>query len=173
MTVVRYFYEGETEKKLLQHLKDEGHLLHGGLKKHNLWNTLFSKVERTINKTDHLYFFVDTDVTSDLSILIKNIKRLKPYKVRLMVQHQNFEDELCFACDKKNSRALYEDFYGIASPTEFKSKFMRESNLNGKLVDNNFDHKKLWSRKVTFDQFLISKGISINALYKIKTSPLR
>ncbi|PCI69975.1 MAG: hypothetical protein COB26_05385 [Piscirickettsiaceae bacterium] len=172
MPVVRYFYEGETEKKLLQHLKDEGHLSPGRLKKHNLWNTLFSKIERTVNKTDHLYFFIDTDVTSDLSIFKNNIKRLKPYNIRLMIQHNNFEDELYFACGKIDNRALFKDLYGVTSSKEFKSKFIKESNLEGKLATNNFDYKKLWSRNADFDAFLISSGISINNLYHLKT-PLR
>ena len=172
MTVVRYFCEGDTEKKLLQHLKDEGHLSHGVLKKYNLWNTRFSTIRRTILTTDYLYFFIDTDVTADLSIFMENIKLLRPYKVRLMVQHENFEDELRFACDKKDKRSLFKDFYDVTSPKEFKPKFIKENNLRGKLTANNFDYKKLWSRNADFDAFLTSSGISINTLYHLKT-PLR
>jgi len=172
MRKVHYFYEGDTEKKLLKYLKDKGDLAHGRLREHNLWKTEF-KLGKTINRNDHLFFFIDTDITASLPMFKANIARLKSFNICLMVQDKTFEDELCFACDKRNNLALYKDFYGKTSAKEFKSKFMKESNLSGKLVDNNFNHKKLWSRKVAFNQFLISNGISINALYKIKTSPLR
>ncbi|PHS72982.1 MAG: hypothetical protein COB22_03620 [Cycloclasticus sp.] len=172
MKIVRYFYEGETEKKLLQHLKDEGHLSPGVLKKHNLWNTPFRKIERIIKKKDLSYFFIDTDVTDDLSIFKENINRLKPYNIRLMIQNKNLEDELCFACGKKDNRTLYRDFYGVTSSTEFKPKFIKESNLEGKLTANNVDYKKLWTRKTSFNDFLTSSEISIKTLYHLKT-PLR
>jgi len=173
MKIVRYFYEGDTEKKLLKHLKGEGHLFHGSLKKHNLWTTPFRKIERTISRTDHLYFFIDTDVISNLSIFKENIKQLKPYKIRLMVQHKTLEDELCFACDKRNSLSLYDDFYSVTSPTEFKPKFITENNLKGKLAANKFEYQKLWSRNAAFNAFLEGSGISIKTLYTIKTNPLR
>jgi len=172
MKKVHYFYEGETEKKLLQHLKNKGDLLPGHLRKHNLWNTVF-KLARTINPSDHLFFFIDTDITSDLSIFKNNIDRLKPYNIFLMVQHKTLEDELCFSCNKKSNHALYKDFYGVTSPKEFKTKFINENNLNGKLASNNFEHKKLWIRKSAFNDLLTNKGISITTLYKIKTNPLR
>jgi len=167
MKKVHYFYEGETEEKLLQHLKEKGDLAPGRLKKHNLWKTEF-KLGRAINTNDHLFFFIDTDITSNLSIFIKNIGRLKSYNICLMVQDETFEDELCFACGKRSNHALYKDFYSVTSPRDFKTKFINENNLNGKLTSNNFEYKKLWSRKAAFNQVLISNGISITALYKIK-----
>jgi len=172
MKKVHYFYEGETERKLLQHLKDKNNLTPGRLRKHNLWNTEF-KLQRTINTNDNLFFFIDTDITSNLSIFIENIDRLKPYNICLMVQHKNFEDELCFACNKNSKLVLYKDFYGVTSPKEFKSKFIKENSLTGKLAAHTFDYKKLWSRKATFNEFLKNKGFAITSLYKIKANPLR
>ncbi|ORU93173.1 MAG: hypothetical protein A6F72_06375 [Cycloclasticus sp. symbiont of Poecilosclerida sp. N] len=171
MKKAHYFYEGETEEKLLRHLQSKKHLKPGRLRKYNLWETKFN-LRRVINTNDHLFFFIDTDKTTCLSIFTKNIVSLEPYNICLMVQHKTFEDELCFACGKKSNRALYNDFYPETGAKGFKKKFIKENSLDGKLVANNFDHKKLWSRKTDFDNFLVSKGISIKALYSIKASPL-
>jgi len=171
MKKVHYFYEGETEEKLLRYLKDNELLNPGRLRKYNLWNTEF-KLGKTINRNDHLFFFIDTDITTGLPTFKANIARLKSFNIRFIIQDKTFEDELCFACGKRSNHTLYKDFYNVTSPRDFKTKFINENNLNGKLTTNNFDYKKLWSRELAFNQVLISNGISITALYKIK-NPLK
>ncbi|VVH59714.1 hypothetical protein BSPCLSOX_1271, partial [uncultured Gammaproteobacteria bacterium] len=58
---VFYFYEGETEKKLLEFLKNTKKISSGKVRKFNLWKGRFRKIQRTINKDDKLFFVVDTD----------------------------------------------------------------------------------------------------------------
>ncbi|MBL4744284.1 MAG: hypothetical protein JKX87_06585 [Cycloclasticus sp.] len=172
MKRVHYFYEGETEEKLLQLLKDKKDITPGRLRKHNLWTTEFKRIERTVNKVDQLFFFIDTDAMRNLSIFTKNITQLKPYNIRLMVQHKNLEDELCFSCGKNSPSALFKGFYDTTSATEFKTRFNNDNSLQQKLAANNFDYKKLWSRETVFNAFLTSKGISSQTLYSIK-KPLK
>jgi len=109
---------------------------------------------------------------TNLSIFTKNITQLKPYNIRLMVQHKNLEDELCFSCGKNSHSALFKGLYDITSATEFKTRFNNDNSLQQKLVANNFDYKKLWTRETAFNTFLTSKGISSQTLYSIK-KPLK
>jgi hypothetical protein len=51
-TQVFYFYEGETEKKLLEFLKNTKKISSGKVRKFNLWKGHFRKIQRTINKDD-------------------------------------------------------------------------------------------------------------------------
>ncbi|PCI18043.1 MAG: hypothetical protein COB62_07230 [Piscirickettsiaceae bacterium] len=89
-----------------------------------------------------------------------------------MVQHKNLEDELCFSCGKNSNSTLFKDFYDTTSATEFKTRFNNDNSLHQKLVANNFDYKKLWTRETAFNDFLASSGIPINTLYSIK-KPLK
>ena len=55
---VFYFYEGETEKKLLEFLKNTKKISSGKVRKFNLWKGRFRKIQRTIrdlciNRNNH------------------------------------------------------------------------------------------------------------------------
>ncbi|MBW5290621.1 MAG: hypothetical protein Rsou_0619 [Candidatus Ruthia sp. Asou_11_S2] len=147
---VVYFYEGETEKKLLKFLKNTKKIRSGKLKKFNLWKGRFKSIERTINKTDELFFVADTDDVEDIRVFTKNIIFLKFYNFCLIIQHENLEDELCFSCDKANSRKLFDDFYKVQNSGKLKSKFCGDNSIHSTLSKNNFDSNKLWSRSKNF-----------------------
>ena len=59
-----YFYEGETEKKLIITLKDECKIPHGKLKKFNFWQKDVKSVVRSVSKTSTLYIIFDTDASN-------------------------------------------------------------------------------------------------------------
>ncbi len=159
---VIYFYEGETEKKLLRFLKDSKKIKAGKVGKFNLWNQRF-KVERTINRNSKLFFIVDTDDVTNTNIFVENIKLLKPYDVCLIIQNKNLEDELCFACKQSNHKDLFKYFYNTTHVNQFKKKFNKEKDLGKKLTDNNFSFDRLWIRNKDFsDDFLEQHSLKVN-----------
>lgn len=159
---VVYFYEGETEKTLLEFLKAQKQIKSGKTKKFNLWKNRSRKIKRTINETDELFFIIDTDKTDNKDIFLENIKLLKDYKVCLIVQNKNLEDELLFACNIKNYPALFDFFYQVEHLNKFKTKFAQDENLLFTLSKNNFDCKKLWSRSDNFSDWLKDNHIEVN-----------
>ena len=174
MNQIRYFCEGETEQKLLRYLKDtnqkqiQSKIQSGQVKIHNLWEKKF-KLIRNINKTDKLFFVVDTDRINNKSIFLENIELLKSYKVCLIVQNKNLEDELCFACGKVKKPFLFESFYNVQSKKEFKSRFNQDNNLQHTLSKNNFDFSKLWERNKNFSEFLDRNFIKVDINCKYRT----
>ncbi|MDC9727232.1 MAG: hypothetical protein PSN35_05305 [Candidatus Thioglobus sp.] len=166
---VYYFYEGETEKKLLSYLKKCELIKAGKLKKHNLWQNGFETKLRLINKKDTVFFIIDTDKTGNKDIFIKNIETLKSHNAYFTIQHKNLEDELYFSCNKKNKLSLFQDFYNVSSTNEFKNRFIAESNFEQKLNNNDFDFEKLWSRGAAeFKQFLNDNHIKIDTACRYK-----
>ncbi|WP_428087593.1 hypothetical protein [Candidatus Thioglobus sp.] len=128
----------------------------------------FQKYKKTINKTDELFFVVDTDDIKNTQIFISNIQSLKLYNFCLIIQHKNLEDELCFTCGKANNKKLFDDFYRL-SKNKFKSKFAQDENLTYTLNTNNFNFSKLWVRSDEFLPFLSSNKIEakINCKYRV------
>jgi len=159
---VIYFYEGETELKLLKILKNTSRIKPGKLKKFSLWKGCFRKIQRTVNKTDELFFVVDTDDIKSITIFKENIRLLRPFNICLIVQCKNFEDELSYACEKSNAQQLFKDFYKTSGKNDFKSKFIKESSIENKLENNNFNFNKLWVKNENFNNFLSKNHISIN-----------
>lgn len=170
-----YYYEGETERKLISTLKNDGDILHGKLQKFNFWQTEATKIVRKISGSSVLYIIFDTDTINVKSTekFILNMKLLvgekKVKEIYLIAQHQNLEDELRFSCTKNNLVQLFKDFYNINSSEEFKAKLIKESNLSNKLKNNNFDVKKLWSRKEIYSSALScisNKKINTDSIIK-------
>lgn len=165
MKQVIYFFEGETEKKLLQSLKNEGEIKHGKLKKFNLWLKDFN-LERIIKKGDEIFFVIDTDI-KNTDIFIRNMELLKPYNICLIVQNKNLEDEICFACGNISESKLLKYFYNVKSVNEFKRRFIKDRNISEKLNKNNFVFDKLWSRGDSFANSINNKvNININCKYR-------
>jgi hypothetical protein len=165
---VIYFYEGETEKKLLKFLKNTKQIKPGKVKKLNLWKGSFKKIERTIDKKNELFFVVDTDDIENTRIFIDNIKSLNSYNFCLIVQDKNLEDEFCFACEKSSNKKLFNDFYKAQNSDKFKSKFCKDNNIFSTLSKNNFVFSKLWIRGDRFTDFLKSNNIKIDINYKYR-----
>jgi len=159
-----YYYEGETEKALITALKRGKLIPQGKTKKFNFWQKEASVITRSINKSDVLYIVFDTDVMGiiERNRFIKNIESLcrSVKEVHLLAHHENLEDELVFVCSKRNSLKLFEDFYNTKNCDEFKSSFIKESNLLKKLNDNSFNINKLWSKQDVYSGYL--SGIKTN-----------
>lgn len=170
MKNVIYYYEGETEKTLLNFLKNNRMIKCGKTKKFNLWNMKIKNIVRNFPdpKKSELFFIVDTDRKDKRNIFVDNIKELQFYTFYLIIQHKNLEDELCFSCKKSDNTKLYQDFYQVRDINAFKTKFKNEGNLRSKLTKNDFDFKKLWSRDTKFKQFLNDKHISVNTACNYK-----
>lgn len=166
---VVYFYEGETEKKLLEFLKKTEQIKSGKLKKFNLWKNRFKSIERTINGVEELFFLIDTDDVQGITNFMDNIQSLKSYNYCLIIQYKNLEDELCYSCNKLNHKKLLQDFYKIKNSDKFKSRFNQDKNLSNTLNKNNFNFSKLWERNKNFAKFLDRNFIKvdINCNYRV------
>ncbi|SMN10934.1 hypothetical protein SPBRAN_1109 [uncultured Candidatus Thioglobus sp.] len=165
---VIYFYEGETEKNLLKLLKNTNQIKTGRLEKINLWKNHFHKIIRKINKTDELFFIVDTDDVVENEIFINNMRNLKTYNACFVFQCENLEDELCFSCSKGDNKKLFGDFYKEKSSDKFKSKFKNDKNLSYVLTKNNFDFNNLWIRGNNFSSWLQKHSVKINVNCKYR-----
>ena len=108
MQQVLYFYEGESEEKLITYLKDRQIIKPGKLKKFNLWQDKFTSIERTLSlrKRPKLYFIIDTDALKSVEWFKDNLKKLKKYNICLIVQNKNLEDELSYICEQVKSSYL-------------------------------------------------------------------
>lgn len=156
MTSNIYFYEGECEKTFINCLKNERLITPGRLLKHNFWNEDISSKRRIITKKTRVLIVFDTDSIGNHQRFIKNILLLLRdcKRVVLLAQHDNFEDELCFACNIPNTRTLLAKFYSCNSKDEFKRRFIREKNTHRKLCNCGFDIDMIWSREDIFRQCL-------------------
>lgn len=165
---VVYFYEGETEKKLLEVLKNTQRIRSGKLKKFNLWKNDFKSIKKTIHTATELFFIVDTDDTDNTKIFESNIKSFdNPFN--LIIQVKNLEDELCYSCNKSNNKELFQDFYKVQHSDTFKSKFIKDKNLFNVLDKNNFDFLKLWENSKNFTEFLDKNFIKVDINCKYRT----
>jgi len=165
MKKIYYFYEGETEKTFLTTLKGS-YILSGRLSKFNLWQDSINKIKRKFNTLDELFFIIDTDTLPKTKGFIDNLRHLSDYNFHLVVQNKNLEDELVASCNKKSKNDLYQKFYSKTSKTEFKSSFIKDNNLKGKLERNNFNYELLWSRTNDFSKFLMSNGFKNDLILK-------
>lgn len=164
MKQVMYFFEGETEKQLLNFLKSSKKIKSGKLKKHNLWLNKFKTIRSIPKKNTQLFFIIDTDDIENTGIFIKNLQTLKFHEVCLIIQNKNLEDELSYACNKKNTQVLFKDFYTVTSKDKFKNKFANDKNLAKILTNNQFDFDKLWTRSTIFSKFLEKNNLNQNLI---------
>ncbi len=143
----QYLVEGDTEKKIVQILKDNmKDIVPGKVQRFNVIQEEISDFYlRTIKPGTIVVLVFDTDVCFD-EILRKNIKKLlNTSSVKCVVkipQVKNLEDELVFSCNIKKITELLNS----QSVSAFKSDILRINNLQNKLVENSFDINKFWSR---------------------------
>lgn len=165
--IYRYFVEGECEKKLIDSLKIPPYCLikPGKVEVFNVINKITSKQRLlSLKKNTNIILVYDIDV-ENISILDKNVEILKKYKFNNIYHIQsiyNFEDELSFSTNLNDINKMY-DTNGLS---EFKSKFIHQNNLYGKLIELKYDNNKIWSRVNKVNLF--SKYSNINDLKIIK-----
>ncbi len=149
---VLFFYEGETEKQLIQALKEinkqqDGSILLGKAQKFDLWKNDIKKLMPRI-KEDELIFICDTDVLdSCIAQFEKNLTLLKKNKTKfsLLIQVKNMEDEIlnCTACKK------LDEFFATKGTDNFKNAWIKcgkANKLSQKLLSVAIDTDKLWTQ---------------------------
>lgn len=148
-----FLVEGESEKVLLQHLRERYPKITA---KYMIFNALqndLNKFIRTFKDIKQTSFFIvfDCDVLNHkdcnkVSQLIDNfnlLRKHKAYAVWLIQQTNNLEDELISALCLKNSKQLFEYFQSV-SKEEFVRRLINSNNLTSKLI--NFNLARFWEK---------------------------
>jgi len=156
---VRLFYvEGQTEIHLIKNLK-----LRGKPKLFNFWTTNVNKIIRTIKSNYCVCIVYDTDSINSKNIIrfIDSINRIASscYKVILLQQTDNLEDELKFSCSCKQN--ILFNAFNSSGRREFKSQFLKTSNPIEVLNKLGFNMENLWSKDIIADanQLIKKKNI--------------
>ena len=142
---IQYYVEGECEEKLINTLKSELMLVETGkVQKFNVIENEISKARLiALRPGTRVVLIFDTD-TGNVEILNKNIKKLSECSsvadLVLVPQVKNLEDELVKSCSIRHIKELL----GSRSNTEFKSDFIKVTNLANKLKDKSFDINLIW-----------------------------
>ena len=147
---VQYYVEGKDEVKLINVLKSDLRTIKAG--KVQQLNVIEQEIKlmhlRTLSPGTMVVLVFDTD-TGSLGYLKKNIETLKACRavseIVLIPQVPNLEGELVRSCNIKK----IEELLNSQSKNEFKSEFIRISNLAQKLQEHKFDMRVFWSGKPT------------------------
>lgn len=143
---VQYYVEGNDEKKLVDVLKNDLHLIrHGKVQTLNPVEREITRARlRTLHPGTMVVLIFDTD-TGQAGILDKNLKILRacPFisEVVTIPQVANLESELVRSCNIRNITEL------LNSKTrgEFKNDILRVNNLGQKLMEHGFDIHRFWA----------------------------
>lgn len=145
---ILYYVEGETEEKLINILKTDLGAIKAG--KVQTLNVVEQKITNarlmTLRLGTMVVLIFDTD-TGNIDILNNNIKKLKecPAISELVTipQVHNLEEELLRSCDVRGIK----DLLGSKSKKDFKSDFIKDTNLASKLKKHNFNINNFWNSK--------------------------
>ena len=144
---IRYFVEGEDERKFVNTLKNDlKAIIPGKVQILNvIQNIISDMIIRTFKPGTIVVLIFDTD-TGNADILKKNIAKLNGYcnvaRVITIPQIKNFEDELIYSCNIDKIT----DLLNSRSVSNFKSDLIHITNLPKKLNEHKFDFDKFWSR---------------------------
>lgn len=144
-----YYCEGEDDQKLIDALKVmPGKILSGKSKKLNVIQTLIPKsILLGIKPETNIVLMFDTDVTTNLDVLKKNINNIKKYcrgvKIIYLLQVKNLEDELVRCTDVKSVMELTKS----KSLSNFKADFrkMKEEQCRHALERHKINVSRLWT----------------------------
>ena len=156
-----YFVEGETEEKAIKILKQDyiksGKVIVLNQKKITVGHA------RNIQKSSCVVLIFDTDDDTYLATLKHNVNILAKYNIDtvLIPQVKNFEDEVIYSTSITNITDLLDS----KSRSDFKSDFLRITNVLEKLEKNHFDIQKFWSRNAGASTVFVAYK---NMAYKIK-----
>ena len=120
-----YYCEGEDDQKLIDALKvTPNKILSGKSKKLNVIQSLIPKsILLGIKPNTNVVLVFDTDVTTNLNVIKKNIENIKKYcrgvKIIYLLQVKNLEDELIRCTDIKSVLELTKS----KSLSNFKADF--------------------------------------------------
>lgn len=146
-----FIAEGPTEKALLHHLGIEG-------KKEtiNLAQTESRKFERYFGNLpkpnmSEIYLLIDTDLILNFPHCLKNIEEniklltKHGYKIFVLQQHRDLEDELAYACGFQNINKLLGKV-NCTTKNELKGKVIKNPSCVTSI--NSFEKSKLWNRNL-------------------------
>lgn len=144
---IQYYVEGKDEEKLLAVLKTEmQNILPGKVQVFNAVSETITNSRLMTLKQDTIVVLVfDTDVNNcanlqkNLDILRKNSRVAD---IVLIPQCKNLEDELVRSCQIRKITDLLDS----KGKSNFKSDFIRITNLRMKLEKAKFDINKLWCK---------------------------
>ena len=146
-----YYCEGEDDQKLIDALKVAPFKIQPGKsKKLNVVQTLIPKsILLGIKPDTNVVLVFDTDVTTNLYIVKKNIENIKKYcrgvKIINLLQVKNLEDELVRCTDVKTVLELTKS----KSLSNFKADFrkMKDEQCRSMLDRHRVDVERLWTTK--------------------------
>lgn len=142
---VQYYVEGEDEEKLINVLKTELKAIRAGkVQKLNVVTQNLTNARlMTLRPGTMVVLVFDTDA-GNIDILNRNLKALKKCpavsEIVTIPQVPNLEQELVRSCGIKRATELLDS----KSKKDFKSDFIRISNLADKLRKHQFNINCLW-----------------------------
>ena len=150
-----YYCEGEDDLKLVDALKvSPSRILPGKSKKLNVVQTLIPKsILVGIKPGSNVVLVFDTDVTTNLDVVKKNIQNIKMYcqgvKIVYLLQVKKLEDELVRCTDIKSVLELTKS----KSISNFKADFrkMKEAECRHTLERHKLDVDRLWTTTAPAD----------------------
>lgn len=151
-----YYCEGEDDQKLIDALKVfPSKILPGKSKKLNVIQSLIPKsILLGIKPETNVALVFDTDVTTNLDVIKKNIENIRKYchgvKIIYLLQVKNLEDELVRCTDVKMILELTKS----KSLSNFKTDFrkMKDEQCRNTLERHRIDVNSLWTTKAP-DEF--------------------
>lgn len=163
--VYKYYVEGECEEKLINALKVSpiNGMLAGKVEVFNVINKNLTPARLAILPKDViiiLVYDIDIENTEILEQNLQLLHRLGFKNIHHIHSIKNFEDEIVYATNLKNVHEMY----NTSSIEEFKSKFMHQNNILGKLNRYKFNVNKLWSRVIKqgpFKKYSAKESISL------------
>ena len=146
-----YYCEGEDDQKLIDALKSSPSKIQPGKsKKLNVVQNLIPKsILLGIKPDTNVVLIFDTDVTTNLDVVKKNIENIKKYcrgvKIINLLQVKNLEDELVRCTDVKSVLKLTKS----KSLSNFKADFrkMKNEQCRNMLDRHKINVDRLWTTK--------------------------
>ena len=146
-----YYCEGEDDQKLVDALKSSpSKILPGKSKKLNVVQNIIPKsILLGIKPDTNVVLVFDTDVTTNMDVVKKNIENIKKYcrgvKIINLLQVKNLEDELVRSTDIKTVMELTKS----KSISNFKADFlkMKDEQCRNTLERHKIDVTQLWITK--------------------------
>lgn len=148
-----YYCEGEDDQKLIDALKSSPSKIQPGKsKKLNVVQNLIPKsILLGIKPDTNVVLIFDTDVTTNLDVVKKNIENIKKYcrgvKIINLLQVKNLEDELVRCTDVKSAMELTKS----KSLSNFKADFrkMKNEQCRNMLDRHKINVDRLWTTKAS------------------------
>lgn len=155
----QYFVEGECEKVLVNALIRHFNLIPPGkLRVLNICQKIFpDSLLFSLKPNSTVVFIFDTDVASP-DVVVKSIKKVMAsttgVDVIVIPQNRNLEDELRASCRIREIRELTNS----KSNKNFKTDFVRASNVGALLENVSFDFSRLWTNPLDDKWSLVKRG---------------